>query len=395
MSVVTLLFGQCGIQIGQDLFTTLHDDINTKPSEFHPSNKEYVAAARKRWFRVNKRGVWLPRSILIDTDHKTVPTENKYKNVLSKPLGGCGNNWAFGYCSRSTQFVNEIEEILRKQFENEDDVSNILSVFSSGGGTGSGVGTRAVEHIRDFFPEKTMISALVLPFNAGEIIVQSYNTLLTVSKLYDSTDALLLFENDKLHACCRKSQTYNVNLDHLNSLISDQLGLALQPVKDLHLRDLIKCLIPQTAHKFVQLYSASVTKEENSIGENAFSWSVLMKEIARTNRYQSQSTPRSLTNVLISRGTSEPAEPEVMLVAKKIAQHYHQHRQFKNKIQSAVLLSNNSSVRCTLNTLLDDAWKLFTHGAYLHHYSKYGVEEPYFLSAFERLETILYDYKNL
>lgn len=388
MSVVTLLFGQCGIQVGQDLFTTLYSDINNKSSPLH---REYVAAATKRWFRVNRKGVWIPRSILIDTDNKTNPRQQKqfkYKNVLSKSLGGSGNNWAFGYGFRSMEFLSAFEEKLRKEFEYDSEVSNVLCVHSSGGGTGSGVGTRITEHIRDHFPEKTIINALILPHNIGEVVVHPYNTLLTISKLYDLTDSLLLFENEKLHASCKRSQYLsNIGYQDLNALISKQLSIAFQPVRDLQLRDLI-LLSPR---KLVQLQSASIIKED----DNVRSWSVLMKDIVRANRCVSKCVTKNVADVLITRGSPKPSTAELQLIANKTMQHYHQNRPFRDESQSAVLLSNNNSVQYSLNSLVEDAWKLFTHGAYLHHYSRYNVDEQIFLTAFERLETILCDYKNL
>lgn len=398
MSVFTLLFGQCGIQVGQEFFATLYEDTTIKLPVKPSLSKEYVSEATKRWFRVTKRGTWLPRSILVDTETATIPAENKnykFTNVLSRPLGGSANNWACGYCSRSAAFIREIEEKLRKEFEDDHEVTNILCVHSSSGGTGSGVGTKTVQHIRDHFPDRVVINVVVLPYSKGEVAVQSYNTLLTLSKLYDVTDALLLFENDKLNDSLKRSQISNVGFQHLNSLISEQLAITLQPIKYLPIQDLVKSLSPQDTHKLVQLQSASVVKEEHKLYENTISWSSLLKSITRANRCSGRSTVKSVSDVLISRGGSEPSETEMKLIASDALQNFHQSRPFRNESQSVTLLSNNTVAQHSLNSLLEDAWKQFTHGAYLHHYSKYGVDEQYFLNAFERLETVLYDYKNL
>lgn len=380
MSVINLSFGQCGIQIAQNLFTTLYEDINTKSSNSSHLNKEYTNEATKRWFSVNKRGLWLPRSILIDCDNKTIPAENKcfkFNNVLVKPVGGCGNNWASGFCDKSLLFVGEVEEKLRKIFESDGEVRNILSLLSVAGGTGSGVGTRVLQHIREYFPEKCFINVLVLPCNSGEVAVQSYNTLFAFSKLYDVSDALFLFENDKLQSYYKA----NVGFTHLNSFISKQLAVALQPVADLQLQDLISKF--SVRHKLIQLRGGSFAREQYKSYETAATWSVLMKEIVKVKKL------KSTTNIVITRGIEKPE------VDSTILQHYHQNRSFKNENRNLVLLSNNNSISGVINVVIEDSWKLFTHGAYLHHYLKYGIDEQYFLSAFQRLETILYDYKNL
>lgn len=389
MSVITLSIGQCGIQVAQDLFTTLYDDINTKPP---PSSKDYTNDATKRWFTISKRGLWSPRSILIDTDNKTLPADNKrfkFNSVLSH-YGGCGNNWANGFCRKSKLFMGQIEEQLRKVFESDGEVANILSLFSSGGGTGSGVGARVLQRVHDCFPEKRVMSVLVLPYNAGEVAVQAYNTVLTLSKLYDVADGVFLFENDRLQAFCKRSYS-NVGYQHLNALISKQLAVALQPTKELSVNDLIDKLNVSNSRKLIQLRGGLIGAEENRPYESAATWSALMKEIARGNCAKFQ----TIADVLISRGTDQPKTEEIKLFASTILQHYHQSRPFKSENRNLVLLSNNSSVEFVLNSVVAEAWKLFTHGAYLHHYLKYGIDEMYFLRGFEKLETILYDYKNL
>lgn len=393
MCIVTLSFGQCGIQLAQDLFTTLYDDINTKLSNSSNLNKEYVNEATERWFTITKRGLWLPRSILIDSDEKTTPLQNKrfkFTSVLTKSFGGCANNWAHGFCSKSNFFVEEIEEKLRQRFESDEKIANILSLFSLGGGTGSGIGTKVLQHVRDCFPEKTVFSVLVFPYNSGEIAVQSYNTVLALSKLYDLADGLIFFENNKLHTSCGGSQN-NVSYQHLNALIAKQLTLALQPVKELSVSDLINNLIGGLPHKFVQLRGGLIATEEHRSYENVLSWSALMKEVTRGN----YGNLHSLSDVIISRGNKQPDASDIKLITSRNLLHYHQSRSFKNENRNLLLLSNNSSVSLALNCMIEDAWKLFTHGAYLHHYLKYGIDEMYFLNSFEKLETILYDYKNL
>jgi len=43
---------------------------------------------------------------------------------------------------------------------------------------------------------------VVWPYSLGEVIVQNYNAVLTLSHLYQSTDAVLVMENDQLHKIC-------------------------------------------------------------------------------------------------------------------------------------------------------------------------------------------------
>jgi tubulin delta len=51
-------------------------------------------------------------------------------------------------------------------------------------------------------PGSLRTSCAVWPYESGEVIVQAYNTLLSVDKLLDTCDALLLLRNEELHATC-------------------------------------------------------------------------------------------------------------------------------------------------------------------------------------------------
>ena len=56
---------------------------------------------------------------------------------------------------------------------------------------------------RQFYKTRSF-SQVVLPFSQGEVSVQGYNMLLTLSSLYQSSDALLLSHNDRYQALSRR-----------------------------------------------------------------------------------------------------------------------------------------------------------------------------------------------
>ena len=73
----------------------------------------------------------------------------------------------------------------------------------------------------------------------GEVIVQNYNAVLTLSHLYQSSDAILVVQNDHIQRIC----TQLLNIDHvsfnnINSVIAQQLCSVMQPAyKGLAVRD--------------------------------------------------------------------------------------------------------------------------------------------------------------
>ena len=60
-----------------------------------------------------------------------------------------------------------------------------LCLMSLAGGTGSGLGTYVTEMLRDIYPKAFLINEVVAPYQSGEVILQSYNALLTLAHLYE------------------------------------------------------------------------------------------------------------------------------------------------------------------------------------------------------------------
>ena len=74
---------------------------------------------------------------------------------------------------------------------------------SLAGGTGSGFGSRIAEAIREEFPSTFLISQAVWPYESGEVVVQAYNSMLTMKSLLSTCDGVILVQNEDLHATCQ------------------------------------------------------------------------------------------------------------------------------------------------------------------------------------------------
>lgn len=117
----------------------------------------------------------------------------------------------------------KIEEIVRGEAERCDRLSAFHVCMSLAGGTGSGVGTYYSQLLKTLYPRATLVNTLVWPFVQGEVILQNYNLLLTLNKIYECSDALVLLENDALHHICKRIQVAaskkETTFDDLNSII--------------------------------------------------------------------------------------------------------------------------------------------------------------------------------
>ena len=155
--------------------------------------------------------------------------------------------------------------------------------MSLAGGTGSGVGSYYTEILRDMYPRTCIINNVVWPFSTGEVILQNYNFLLTLNKLYEHSDGLIVFENDNLHQICKRliknsSKAKNeVTFDDLNSLIGHKLASVLQPClsefnQTNYLNEIITDLCPSNDFKLLSLNNVPQMNSQ-SIEFSSYQWS--------------------------------------------------------------------------------------------------------------------------
>ena len=117
-------------------------------------------------------------------------------------------------------------EIARKEVERSDyGVSAFLLLQSLAGGTGSGLGARVSELLRDAYGSRAVVAnTLVAPYSAGEVSVQLYNSLLTLTHTAKSSDAVLLFRNDQVQSICRtRMRIKRPSFNDLNKVIAHHL----------------------------------------------------------------------------------------------------------------------------------------------------------------------------
>ena len=112
---------------------------------------------------------------------------------------GSGNNWACGYFKHSCSLIPGVVDGVRKEMEAADHCGGLMMLQSLAGGTGSGVGAAVTEALRDEFPGTFCVNCVVWPYASGEVVVESYNAVLTLAHLYSASDALLCVENE---VCC-------------------------------------------------------------------------------------------------------------------------------------------------------------------------------------------------
>lgn len=312
MSVVSLQLGQCGNQIGGELFNTLIDDASKLNPQFisknvdHKVNHEYEEEVLERFFSRDRTGATNARAVMIDMESKAISQtllEAKNSGKWTYPLGqqfcqkrGSGNNWAHGFLEHGPKSSDTVLEMVQKEVEKCDRFGGFLIFLSLAGGTGSGVGAYVTGCLREEFPHSFILNQVVWPYGTGEVIVQNYNAILTLSHLYKCSDGIIILENDKLQSICsRLMNLKHISFKDINRVISHKLASVLQPVKLFSpnqepvfykravsvrnlLGDLIEQVCPHPEYKLMTLKNIP-QMAENSLAYSTYTWSGLLKHL--------------------------------------------------------------------------------------------------------------------
>jgi tubulin delta len=351
---------------------------------------------------------------------------------------GSGNNWADGYLNHAPRAMAAILDRVRHQVERCDHFDGFLMLMSVAGGTGSGVGARLTEYLRDDYPHTTLVNPIVWPYSSGEVIVQDYNSLLTTAHLQSSCDSVILLQNEQFHRVCSQLlHLKEVALSDINKAMSHSLASALQPTVPFdahHLRDvdsmvygrcrlsaLSSVLCPHPQFKFLSVKTIPQVPD-SSQPYSRFMWAGLLKHLRQMlitdsstdegmdwalhppSTFSGRRINTSLSNVLILRGneldsadTSVLSDPQLYsrcTPSSCTCSVWGSNQAFNHYEKCCTLVSNSQSCVKPLENVCAKAWSMYSARAYVHQYEKYGFTDEDFMSSFAAAEQILEDYKN-
>ncbi|XP_068834365.1 tubulin delta chain isoform X2 [Capricornis sumatraensis] len=398
MSIVTVQLGQCGNQIGFEVFDALFNDSHCPRGLCSKrENEAYQASCKERFFSEEENGVPLARAVLVDMEPKVInQTLSKAARSGRWKYGqhscfcqkqGSGNNWAYGYSVHGPRHEESIMNLIRKEVEKCDSLSGFFIIMSIAGGTGSGLGAFVTQNLQDQYSSALKMNQIIWPYGTGEVIVQNYNSILTVSHLYRSSDALLVHENDAVHKICAQLMNIKqISFCDINQVLAHQLGSVFQPT-----------------------YSGegSFHYRRNPLG---IDWQVRppvsgLPPLGEMSGNREIHFNTSIANLVILRGKDvhsadvgafkDPALYTSWLEPVHAFNVWKTQRAFRKYEKSAALVSNSQSLVKPLDMIVGKAWNMFASRAYLHQYTKFGIEEEDFLDSFTLLEQVIASYCNL
>jgi tubulin delta len=349
---------------------------------------------------------------------------------------GSANNWALGYSSHGPASAAAVCERARREVERCDYFGGFSIIQSVAGGTGSGVGTHLTELLRDEFSAPHCLNTVVLPYDAGEVIVQNYNALLTMSHLAQVSDGILLLENEQLdRVCTQMLKIESPSLDDLNGVIAQSIAAPLLPhsaVSRAPLADVLSHLCKNPAFPVLSAKIAPLMPPR-SIEFSSFTWKGLLNLLHQMHITDSAvetdvdwqisvdgsrsgsgssngcngvdpTVNRSVANLAVLCGSgadsadmsqfTNPALYTTWADDSPLLTHRSLQR-FGDCEKTAALLSNSQSALGPLERVCSRAHDMFASKAYVHQYEAHGIGVAEFQNAFVQLEQVICDYRSL
>lgn len=241
MATISVLVGQCGNQLGTEMFRRVAEEAAASAD-----NERYQRDISRSLFRPSQQPNTAPhaRAVLIDMEPKVV----KQCCALAAGWGnftfdvrqtcvkneGSGNNWAFGFHHHAQTVEDDIMNCVRREAEMCDTVDSVQVLHSVAGGTGSGIGSAVSHMVRDWDPTCLLAHTIVWPFAQGEVTSQHYNGLLTLQHLNETADSIAVLANDDTARTVAASAAmdrsgHRPSFEDINAGMSAQLCALLLP----------------------------------------------------------------------------------------------------------------------------------------------------------------------
>ncbi|CAD7948379.1 unnamed protein product [Amoebophrya sp. A25] len=231
--IITLQVGQCGNQIGMEFWKTLCAEHGINQKGILEDYATHLADDRKDVFFYQADDEhYIPRALLIDLEPRVINAiqNSAYSDLynpenifMSKEGGGAGNNWAKGFHA-GEKHCEEIFEMIDREADGSDSLEGFTLIHSIAGGTGSGMGSHILENINDRYPKKLMMTYSVFPLLSSEtsdVVVQPYNSVLTLKRLALNSDCVVVLDNTALNRIAvDRLKLQNPTFAQTNTLVS-------------------------------------------------------------------------------------------------------------------------------------------------------------------------------
>ncbi|KAG8231346.1 hypothetical protein J437_LFUL012256 [Ladona fulva] len=279
--MITLQLGQCGNQIGFEFWKRLCAEHGINQEGILESFATEGTDRKDVFFYQADDEHYIPRAVLLDLEPRVIHSimNSEYAKLynpeniyLSKHGGGAGNNWASGF-SQGGKLSEEIFDIIDREADGSDSLEGFVLCHSIAGGTGSGMGSYLLERLTDHFPKKLIETYSVFPNQdeISDVVVQPYNSLLTLKRLTQNADCVVVLDNTALNRIATdRLHIQNPSFAQINTLVSTIMSVSTTTLRypsymNNDLIGLIAPLIPTPRLHFLMTGYTPLTNDQEAV----------------------------------------------------------------------------------------------------------------------------------
>jgi tubulin gamma len=380
---------------------------------------------------------YIPRAILVDLEPRVINSimtgdhskmfnpENIY---VSPQGGGAGNNWAAGY-HHGEKITDDLMDMLDREADGSDSLEGFMLLHSIAGGTGSGIGSFLLEKLNDRFPKKLNTYSVfpVSNHQVSDVVVQPYNSILTLKRLALYADSVVVIDNGALNRIA--ADTLNLQsptFAQTNQLVSTVLSASTSTLRYpgyLHndLASILASLIPfPKCHFLVTSYTpfTNDTVDQAKLVRKTTVLDIMRRLLQPKNRMVSTSQSKSscyISILNIIQGEVDPTDihksllrirerdiakfiPSVPTSIQLSLSRRSPYLPVSTSRISGLMLANHTSITTLFDRVLDQYERLRKRGAFLDQYKKQPMFEDNldeFDNAKEVVKDVVEEYKAL
>ncbi|CAG8594143.1 13633_t:CDS:10 [Ambispora gerdemannii] len=417
--LITIQTGQCGNQIGMEFWGQLCAEHGISQDGILEDFATEGGDRKDVFFYQADDEHYIPRALLLDLEPRVINNilASKYANLynpeniyLSKDGGGAGNIWAYGF-SQAEKVCEDIFEMIDREADGSDSLEGFMLLHSIAGGTGSGMGSFLLERLNERYPKKLIQTYSVFPNNeeVSDVVVQPYNSILTLKRLTENADCVIVLDNAALtRIASDRLHIQNPTFAQTNQLVSTVMSASTTMLRypgymNNDLVGMIASLIPTPKCHYLMTAYTPFTSDQVEKAKSVRKTTVLdvMRRLLQPKNKMVSTNPSkkscyiSVLNII--QGEADPTDfipwgPASIQVALTKKSPYVQtsHR------VSGLMLANHTSITSLLKRTCDHYDRFRKRGAFLEQYKKEdmfadNLEE--FDSARESVQNLIKEYE--
>ncbi|GFP89573.1 tubulin gamma-1 chain [Phtheirospermum japonicum] len=392
--IITLQVGQCGNQIGMEFWKQLCLEHGISKDGILEDFATQGGDRKDVFFYQADDQHYIPRALLMDLEPRVIHgiQNSEYRNLynhenvfIADHGGGAGNNWASGY-HQGQQYEEDLVDMIDREADGSDSLEGFVLCHSIAGGTGSGMGSYLLETLNDRYSKKLVQTYSVFPNQneTSDVVVQPYNSLLTLKRLTLNADCVVVLDNTALNRIAvERLHITTPTFAETNSLVSTVMSASTTTLRypgymNNDLVGLLASLIPTPRCHFLMTGYTPLTVERQTKN-------IMVSSGSRT-KEASQSKYISILNII--QGEVDPTQ---VALSRKSPYVQTAHR------VSGLMLASHTGIRHLFSKCLSQYDKLRKRQAFLDNYRNHPMFADNDLSEFDEsrdiIESLVDEYK--